>query len=145
MKQQITLGLTSILLVALLLGACSSGMTDDEKEIAIAVALTQTAAAPASALPTALPTVAETAPTTTIVQVAPAGDAPALPMETAPSTPTLAATPAQAAEPAATVQAAVAPPAVVPGSTEPLPETQPAAKVRNLLVAPGEPGPSTPC
>jgi len=143
LKQQITLRLTGILLVALLIGACSSGMTDDEKEIAIAVALTQTAAAPAAALPTELPAVVATSSAiTTVTQVAPAGDAPALPMETAPSTPTLAATPAQAAaEPAATVQAAVAPPAAVPGSTEPLPVTQPAAKVRNLLVAPGEPGP----
>jgi len=142
LKRQIIVGLTGIVLLAFLIGACSSGMTDDEKEIAIAVALTQTAAAPASALPTtiptALPAVAETAPlTATVSQVAPAGDSPALPMPMTPSTSTVDTAPAQAtAEPTAVVVAAVA-----PGSTEPLPVTQPAAKVRTLLVAPGEPGP----
>lgn len=141
MKQHAILFATSITLLVLLIGACSSGMTDDEKAIAIAVALTQTAAAPQDA-PTLASTPVPTA-TTVVSLVAPAGDAPALPMPQTPSTltlePTLAPTAAQAiVEPTAETPAVVQ--AAAPGSTEPLPVTQQASKVRTLLVAPGEPG-----
>lgn len=138
MKQSAILFVTSSMLLALLLGACRGGMTDDEKAIAIAVALTQTAAAPQATPPLA----ATPAPTATaaVSLAAPVGDAPALPMPQLPITPAVAPTSAPAAvEPTAqtppVVQAAAA-----PGSGEPLPITQSAAKVRNLLVAPGEPG-----
>lgn len=131
MKQKIIVGLTTIVLLAFLIGSCSNGMTDDEKEIAIAVVLTQTAAAPQAA-----PIAATTVPTTTqslTDTVVPTTVAPT-------DTPTAAAVAA-----AITLTPTVAPPVatpvpVNPGSTEPLPVTQPAAKVRTLLVAPGEPG-----
>ncbi len=139
MKKPMLLLCTSFLLVTLLVSACSTGMTDDEKEIAIAVALTQTAVAPAAAAPIAEATVAPAAVLTETVAATPtlasATDSPL------PSPPTVSDTPVAAPT---TAQAAAAPTQVVqpvdPGSTGPLPITQPAAKVRTLLVAPGEPG-----
>ena len=137
-KQMIALG-TSLLLVILLIGACSTSMTDDERAIAIAIALTQTAAAPAATVPVAEATIAPATEITATVATTPTtigNDPPALPNPPAVSdTPVAAPTTAQAAAaPTAVVQT------VAPGSTEPLPITQPAAKVRTLLVAPGEPG-----
>jgi hypothetical protein len=140
LKQQMNLLLTMITLFALVLGACVGGMTDDEKAIAIAVALTQTAAAlpqstliaAATTVPTTTVAVAAVAPTATVAISATAV------LSTPPATDTPAAAPAVVAT--ATLTAPV-PAAAVPGSTGPLPVTQPAAKVRTLLVAPGEPGP----
>ncbi len=130
---------TSLLLVILLISACSTGMTDDEKAIAIAIALTQTAAAPAESAPVAAATIAPATEPTVTVAATPTttlgNDPPALPNPPAASdTPVAASTVVQAAAPTPAVQAAA------PGSSEPLPITQPAAKVRTLLVAPGEPG-----
>lgn len=138
MKKIGMLGLTALILFTLLMGACNSGMSDDEKEIAIAVALTQTAVAgPPSTADTATTALTATvvsatvAPTVTAVVTS---DMPALPLpqETVTATPAIAVS----ATPTAAVQAAAQ-----PGSDGPLPVTQPAAKVRTLLVAPGEPGP----
>lgn len=138
LKKTALLGLTALILFTLLIGACNSGMSDDEKEIAIAVALTQTAVAvplstteTTATVPTATVEPATVAPTVTAVVTS---DVPALPIpENA-----VTATPATEAgvTPTAAVQAAAQ-----PGSDGPLPVTQPAAKVRTLLVAPGEPGP----
>lgn len=137
MKQQITLLSTAFILLALVLIACSGGgMTDDEKAVAVAVALTQTAAAlpppttvaTATTAPVDTPAVAAAVPTATVVTTAVTS---ALPSPTDTPAPVAAA-----ATPTPTVQAAT-----VPGSDGPLPVTQPAAKVRTLLVAPGEPGP----
>lgn len=139
MKQKLILVLTAIVLLAFLIGSCSNGMTDDEKEIAIAVALTQTAAAPSQAAPVVATTTAPTMTESLTTTVVPTTAAPAVAV--APTdTPTVGAVAA-----AVTLTPTVAPPtatpvAVNPGSTEPLPITQPAAKVRTLLVAPGEPG-----
>lgn len=138
MKKTVIVGLTALILFTLLLGACSSGMSDDEKEIAIAVALTQTAAAvPPSTADTATTVLTATVVPATVAPTATAvitSDMPALPLPPE----TVTATPATAvsATPPAAVQAAAQ-----PGSDGPLPVTQPAAKVRTLLVAPGEPGP----
>jgi hypothetical protein len=135
LKQQITLLATALLLLTLVLIACSgAGMTDDEKEIAVAVALTQTAAAlpqsttvaTATTAPADTPVAAAAAPTATVVTTDATAALPA-PTDT-PAAVAATATP--------TVQAAA-----VPGSDGPLPVTQPGAKVRTLLVAPGEPGP----
>ncbi len=130
---------TSLVLGVGLISACSTGMTEDEKEIAIAIALTQTAAAPAASIPTAETTIApgvELTATVAATATTLGNDPPALPNPPAASdTPVAAPTAAQVA--------AASPPVVqaaAPGSTEPLPVTQPAAKVRTLLVAPGEPG-----
>lgn len=140
MKKTVLLGLTALILFTLLIGACNSGMSDDEKEIAIAVALTQTAAAvppsatapaPAAVALTATVEPAAVAPTSTAVITS---DMAALPMPATAVTVTPAI--AAGATPTAALQAAAQ-----PGSMDPLPVTQPAAKVRTLLVAPGEPGP----
>jgi hypothetical protein len=135
LKQKLILGLTTIVLLAFLIGSCSSGMTDDEKEIAIAVALTQTAAAPQAAAvgATTAPTSTESVSNTVVLTTA----EPAVVPTDTPTTVVVAA--------AATPTPTVAPPTMTPapanpGSTGPLPVTQPAAKVRTLLVAPGEPG-----
>ncbi|MBX3014868.1 MAG: hypothetical protein KF832_25330 [Caldilineaceae bacterium] len=133
LKKSIVMTFGAILSLLVLVAACQSGMTDDEKEIAIAVALTQTAAAlPADssaadvATPTPPPAAAptETVATADVAPTAPATTAPPVADTTTVLTPT-----------AATQVAAV------PGTTEALPITQPATKVRTLLVAPGEPGP----
>lgn len=138
MKKTGILGLTALILFTLLLGACNSSMSDDEKAIAIAVALTQTAVAvpPASAdtattALTATVVPATVAPTATAVVTS---DMPALPLP--PDTVTATTATEASATPTVAVQAAAQ-----PGSDGPLPVTQPAAKVRTLLVAPGEPGP----
>lgn len=140
LKQSITLGITGFALLLFLVGACSTGMTDDEKAIAIAVALTQTAAAPQPTAVSAAATVATATvaslPAVPTATVAVASDAtpPTSPLSIALPVPAEVST--TAGTPTVAVQAAA-----VPGSTEPLPVTQPAAKVRTLLVAPGEPGP----
>lgn len=137
MKSQMTLLSTALVLLTLVLIACSGGgMTADEKEIAIAVALTQTAAAlpPSSTVATAT-----TAPADTPVAAAVVPTATAVTTDATSALPSPTDTPAAVAAtatPTPTVQAAV-----VPGSAGPLPVTQPGAKVRALLVAPGEPGP----
>lgn len=141
MKKIMMLGLTALILLTLLIGACNSGMTDDEKAIAIAVALTQTAAAlpPATAVTAAAALTATVVPATAAPTATSAitSDMPALPIPPATETPGAAS----AALPATATPTAAAQAAVQPGSHGPLPVTQPAAKVRTLLVAPGEPGP----
>lgn len=137
LKKALLLSCTALILVTLLLAACNSGMSDDEKAIAIAVALTQTSAAlpptaGAATVPTATVAPPTAVPTATAVVTS---DTPALPIPLPTDTPGGAV----AAAPTATPVAAA--PAEQPGSAGPLPVTQPAAKVRTLLVAPGEPGP----
>ena len=138
MKKTVLLGLTALILFTLLLGACNSGMSDDEKAIAIAVALTQTAVAvPPSTTDTATTALTATVVPATVAPTATAvvtSDMPALPLP--PDTVTATTATAVSATPTAAVQAAAQ-----PGSDGPLPVTQPLAKVRTLLVAPGEPGP----
>lgn len=135
MKKAALLSLTALILFTLLIGACSNGMSDDEKAIAIAVALTQTAAAlPQSAADTATAVPATPVPTAT---TAITSDTPVSPIPPATETPVAAA----AAVTPTTVPTTPVQAAAQPGSAGPLPVTQPAAKVRTLLVAPGEPGP----
>ena len=131
--------LTALLLLAILI-ACSGGMSDDEKAIAVAIGLTQTAAAlgdtpatEANAVATVIP-VPPTAAITTSVPVATNTRAVA----------TTAVPPVAAAgQSTDTVTAPVQPTplpvdALAVGSA--LPVTQHRLKVRTLLVAPGEPG-----
>lgn len=129
-----------IALVALcvsLLAACGGGMSEDEKAIAIAIGLTQTAAAvgedPAANVPPAETPVPPTAVMTATIE----SPAPVVPAAAA--TPTADPAVAAAVQPTAVpVQPTVAVDAVAAGAT--LPTTQNSLKVRTVLVAPGEPG-----
>jgi len=136
--------LGALLLISMIgINACSATMSDDEKEIAIAVALTQTASAiepPPTETPVAEAPVAETveeAPTAAAVEenaavepaVAPVEDPPA---EASPTATSADITAAEAAEDA--------PEEATPLTIAGLPVTQNNNKTRTLLVAPGEPG-----
>ena len=151
---------STLLLLLLILAACSSmtggGMSDDEKEIAIAVALTQTAAAiaptdaPADApadtsedvpddaatpMPATTTVAAEKATTTGGVAAANTTIESTAVVPTSPPSIILPANATAEATPDAALAATVA-----PLQPEQLPVTQNRAKVRSLLVAPGEPG-----
>lgn len=142
-RMRIKLLATVVLLGLLLFGilvACSSGMSDDEKAIAVAIGLTQTAAAlgdtpaaEANAVATATP-VPPTVAATASVPVA---------TDTPVAAPAAVATVAAAGQSTDTVTALAQPTtppvdALAAGAT--LPVTQNSLKVRTLLVAPGEPG-----
>jgi len=127
--------LGAVLFVALslsLLGACGGGMSEDEKAVAVAIGLTQTAAAIGEEATTATVAPPETpAPPTVGVTATVASELP--------SPPTAEATVAAAAQPTAVpAQPTPAIDALAAGAT--LPTTQNSLKVRTLLVAPGEPG-----
>lgn len=126
-----------IVLVALcasLLVACGGSMSDDEKAIAIAIGLTQTAAAVGEDSATADLPPAETPVPPTAMMTA-TTELPATTVPAAATTPT--ADPA--VQPTAVpVQPTAAVDALAAGAT--LPTTQNSLKVRTVLVAPGEPG-----
>ncbi len=133
-----------VMIMALLLGlfvACSGGLSEDEKEIAVAIGLTQTAAA-----------LDDGAVAATSVAAATETPVPATAAITAIITESLAVTPTTPAvaevaaitPPTAVATAPPAPPAPPPvdllAAGAQLPVTQNSLKVRTLLVAPGEPG-----
>lgn len=146
-NQRIYCGLLVALI--LLLSACNGGgsvMSDDEREIAIAVALTQTAVAideEANGQATDEEVADSAAPESDLsTPAAPAEESTATPLPAEPTAtpePTVAAADAApdnqapASEPEPTAQ-----PAALTAAN--LPVTQNQAKVRTLLVAPGEPG-----
>jgi len=138
-RKRITISaLCSLFLLTLLLSACAGSMSDDEKEIAVAVALTQTAAAVA---PTEVPVAAETTPIVDSAALTETVAAPVAEETVAPTAPSaeVAPTPADAATPTAASEA-VAAAEPVDLLADQLPTTQNSVKVRTLLVAPGEPG-----
>lgn len=134
---------TLLLLGMIVTNACSSGMSDDEKEIAVAVALTQTAAAidASAAEPSTeeTPTAAADAEVATVE--ATVAEAPVEPTAT-PMAEQSTEAPAsvEAVAPTAEASAADSVAESTPLTIESLPITQNSVKIRTLLVAPGEPG-----
>lgn len=133
----------NLLLLALLLTACGGSMSDDEKAVAVAVALTQTAAAVAPATVESTPEATTVVASTAVTETATPAPAEATVAPTAApvaATPSAAAviTPIVASEVVAAADATAAPAPAL--AIDQLPVTQNSLKVRTLLVAPGEPG-----
>ncbi len=128
--------LLQALLLLLLLTACGGSMSNDEKEIAVAVALTQTAAALTPATVASTPDAATVTESATVTETAAPVALESTPTTADVITPTATSEVAAAAATTAPIVEETAPELTV----DQLPVTQNSLKVRTLLVAPGEPG-----